>query len=47
MKGLVKAAVLKATAKAVLKTAKMACGAALHWDSYQPKEPEKLKEMVK
>lgn len=47
MKKSVKNAVLKATAKAVLATAKMACGAASSWDSYQPKEPEALKKLKK
>lgn len=47
MKKSVKNAVLKAIAKAVLGTAKMACGAASPWDMYQPKEPEALKRLKK
>ncbi|MCM1062142.1 MAG: cyclic lactone autoinducer peptide [Eubacterium sp.] len=43
----VKNAVLKAMAKAVLATAKTACGAASHWECYQPKEPEALKKLKK
>jgi cyclic lactone autoinducer peptide len=39
--------VLKATAKAVLETAKKACGAASPWECYQPKEPEALKKLKK
>lgn len=42
----VKATVLKTVAKAVLGTAKAACGAASHWECYQPKEPAALKKMV-
>ena len=47
MKRSLKAAVLKATSKAVLETAKKACGAASSWDCYQPKEPEALKKLKK
>lgn len=46
MKKSLKTAVLDAVAKAVLGTAKAACGAASHWDIYQPKEPEALKKMM-
>lgn len=44
MKSSIKTAVLKITAKAVLGTAKKACGAASHWDCYQPKEPANIKK---
>lgn len=47
MKKSLKTAVLKVTAKAVLETAKKACGAASPWECYQPKEPEALRKMVK
>lgn len=47
MKGSIKKAVLKIAAKAALGTAKQACGAASHWDCYQPKEPEALKKLCK
>lgn len=47
MKGSIKTAVLKIAAKAALGTAKQACGAASHWDCYQPKEPKALKEICK
>ncbi len=47
MKKSVKAVVLNTVAKAVLGTAKKACGAASHWDCYQPKEPAALKKMMK
>ncbi len=47
MKKSVKAVVLDTVAKAVLGTAKKACGAASHWDCYQPKEPAALKKMMK
>ena len=46
MKKTIKATVLDAVAKAVLGTAKAACGAASAWDCYQPKEPEVLKKMM-
>lgn len=46
MKKTVKATVLSAVAKAVLGTAKKACGAASAWDCYQPKEPAALKKMI-
>lgn len=46
MKKSVKTMVLKTVAKAVLGTAKAACGAASFWDCYQPKEPKALKEMM-
>ncbi len=46
MKKSVKAVVLDTVAKAVLGTAKKACGAASHWDCYQPKEPAALKKMM-
>lgn len=46
MKKSVKATVLGTVAKAVLGTAKKACGAASHWDCYQPKEPAALKKMM-
>lgn len=46
MKKSVKATVLNAVAKAVLGTAKKACGAASWWECYQPKEPEALKKMM-
>lgn len=46
MKKSVKTAVLNVVAKAVLGTAKKACGAASLWDCYQPKEPEALKKMM-
>ncbi len=47
MKNSIKTAVLKIAAKAVLGTARKACGAASHWDCYQPKEPKVLKEISK
>lgn len=47
MKKSVKATVLKNVAKAVLGTAKAACGAASFWECYQPKEPAALKKMMK
>lgn len=47
MKKSLKTVVLKVTAKAVLETAKKACGAASQWDLYQPKEPESLKRLKK
>ncbi len=47
MKKSVKAVVLDTVAKAVLGTAKKACGAASYWDCYQPKEPAALKKMMK
>lgn len=47
MKKTVKAKVLNAVAKAVLGTAKAACGAASLWDCYQPKEPAALKKICK
>lgn len=46
MKKAVKKSVLNAVAKAVLKTAKVACGAASYWDCYQPKEPATLRKMI-
>lgn len=46
MKKSVKTAVLKTVAKTVLGTAKAACGAASHWECYQPKEPVALKKMM-
>ncbi len=46
MKKTVKKSVLNVVAKAVLGTAKTACGAASFWDCYQPKEPKALKEMM-
>lgn len=46
MKKSVKATVLKGVAKAVLGTAKAACGAASHWDCCQPKEPAALRKMT-
>ena len=46
MKKSVKAVVLDTVAKAVLGTAKKACGAASYWDCYQPKEPAALKKMI-
>lgn len=46
MKKTIKATVLKTVAKAVLGTAKAACGAASAWDCYQPKEPAALKKMM-
>lgn len=46
MKKTVKKSVLDVIAKAVLGTAKAACGAASAWDCYQPKEPEALKKMM-
>lgn len=46
MKKTVKKSVLDVVAKAVLGTAKKACGAASHWECYQPKEPKALKEMM-
>ncbi len=47
MKKTVKKTVLDAIAKAVLGTAKAACGAASLWECYQPKEPAALKKMMK
>ncbi|MCI8603868.1 MAG: cyclic lactone autoinducer peptide [Ruminiclostridium sp.] len=47
MKKSVKSAVLGAVAKTVLESAKRACGAASRWETYQPKEPETLKRLVK
>lgn len=47
MKKSVKKAVLDTIAKAVLGTAKAACGAASLWECYQPKEPAALKKMMK
>ncbi len=46
MKKTVKKTVLDVVAKAVLGTAKAACGAASFWDCYQPKEPAALKKMM-
>lgn len=46
MKKSVKTTVLNAVAKAVLGTAKKACGAASYWDCYQPREPAALKKMM-
>ena len=46
MKKEVKKSVLNVVAKAVLETAKAACGAASHWECYQPKEPAALKKMM-
>lgn len=43
----VKTAVCKAVAKLGLGMAKNAAGAASWWDTYQPKEPAKLKSMCK
>lgn len=43
----VKAMVAKAIAKLAFKSAKMACGAASYYGSYQPKEPANLKDVVK
>ena len=40
MKKAIKSVILKAVAKAALKTAEKACGAASWWDCYQPKEPK-------
>ena len=45
MKKSVKSTILNAVAKAVLGTAKKACGAASAWDCYQPKEPAALKKI--
>ena len=42
----VKKTVLNTVAKAVLGTAKAACGAASFWECHQPKEPKMLKEMM-
>lgn len=42
----VKKSVLDIVAKAVLGTAKAACGAASYWECYQPKEPAALKKMM-
>lgn len=47
MKKSLKKTILQATAKAVLGTSKMACGAASNWDMCQPKEPAVLKKMIK
>ena len=47
MKKSIKTTVLSLVAKATLGTAKKACGAASHWDCYQPKEPAALKKMMK
>ncbi len=46
MKKFVKTTVLKTVAKAVLGTAKAACGSASYWECYQPKEPAALKNMM-
>lgn len=46
MKKSVKTTALKAVAKAVLGTAKAACGATSFWECYQPKEPKALKKMM-
>lgn len=46
MKKSVKSTVLDLVAKAVLGTAKTACGAASFWDFHQPKEPAALKKMM-
>ena len=46
MKKTVKKSVLDVVAKAVLGTAKKACGAASWWECYQPKEPAALKKMM-
>jgi len=46
MKKTVKKSVLDVIAKAVLGTAKAACGAASLWDCYQPREPAALKKMT-
>ena len=46
MKKSVKKAVLNTVAKAVLGTAKAACGATSFWECYQPKEPAVLKKMM-
>lgn len=43
---MVKAMIAKAIAKLALKSAKMACGAASYYGSYQPKEPANLKNVV-
>ncbi len=37
---------IKKVADIVLKAAKSAAGSASDWYSYQPKEPQKLKEMM-
>lgn len=47
MKKSVKSKVLGVVAKAVLGTAKTACGAASFWDLHQPREPAALKKMMK
>ena len=46
MKKSVKSTALNLVAKAVLKTAKKACGAVSYWDCYQPKEPKALVNMI-
>ena len=46
MKKSAKTAILDVIAKAVLGTAKKACGAASWWECHQPKEPEALKKMM-
>lgn len=46
MKKSVKKTVLNTVAKAVLGTAKAACGATSFWECYQPKEPTALKKMM-
>lgn len=47
MKLSIKKTVCKAVAKLGLGMAKNAAGAALWWDTYQPKEPAKLKSICK
>lgn len=37
----------KAIAKLAVKNAKIACGAASFYASYQPKEPANLKDLIK
>lgn len=46
MKKSLKTMVLKTVAKAVLGTAKAACGSASLWECYQPKEPAALRKMM-
>lgn len=42
-----KKAIANIIAKVALKNAKAACGAASAYGPYQPKEPAKLKELIK
>lgn len=43
----VKTTVAKAIAKVTLKTAKVSCGSASYFGTYQPKEPANLRKLIK